>query len=558
VPRAALVGVAGLLALACWNALSLRWSAVPSLARDEALLVVFYLLVLAVPLLVVRHPGDRRLATVVVVALLVALTLATFIALLTAAHPGDDYEHGRLTFPISYVNAQAALFLIGFWPAVALASGRRGHVLLRGAACGGATGLLAAWLMTQSKGGLLAVAASGVVLFAVSPRRLRLVVPAVVAAALVAASYAPLTRPYRHRGSADFGGAIRSAAWWALALAAVAALAGLVYAAVDRRVSVPERGRRLAGAVLLFAVAGTVIGTAVAFFVTIDHPGRYVEKKWHSFKTLPAHERGSSHLVSLGSNRYDFWRVELRDFVHHPLAGIGARGFAQSYLEQRRSLETPARGHSLELDLLSETGLAGLALFALGVGAPLVAAARRARGSLLSAGLFAALLGWLLHASVDWIWTVPADGVPFFLLLGIAIAGGGRPLAGRVAVPAAVGVLAIVLVGFVPPWASARYSARALASDANASDVRWARRLDPLSVAPFVAEAETAPNAPAKVAALRHAVAKEPRIAAWRYLLGRAYLAAGERRQARTMLLTAQRLNPRDELIAAAVRRARR
>ena len=29
--------------------------------------------------------------------------------------------------------------------------------------------------------------------------------------------------------------------------------------------------------------------------------------------------------LTIGSNRYDFWRVAVHEFAHHPVAGIGAR-----------------------------------------------------------------------------------------------------------------------------------------------------------------------------------------------------------------------------------------
>src|SRR6187200_2653379 len=44
-----LAGLAGLVLLAGWEALSLTWSAVPNLARDEALLTLFYVIVVLVP-----------------------------------------------------------------------------------------------------------------------------------------------------------------------------------------------------------------------------------------------------------------------------------------------------------------------------------------------------------------------------------------------------------------------------------------------------------------------------------------------------------------------------
>src|SRR5207244_3181600 len=46
----ALLGVGALLALAAWCAISIAWSPVPDLARDEALLTALYAVVLGIPL----------------------------------------------------------------------------------------------------------------------------------------------------------------------------------------------------------------------------------------------------------------------------------------------------------------------------------------------------------------------------------------------------------------------------------------------------------------------------------------------------------------------------
>jgi tetratricopeptide (TPR) repeat protein len=562
----AIGGLVGLLALAGWDALSLLWSAVPALAREEALLVVFYALVFAVPVLVLRSERDRRAATSLVVAALVALALATFVYLLVVDRPADYYEHGRLTFPISYVNAQAALFLISFWPCVALAARRACQPALRGAAIGGASALLAGWLLTSSKGGLLALAASAIVFFALSPERLRAVVPAVIPAAFVGGAFEPLTAPFRERDAADFAAAIRTAGWTALALAGLSAAVGLAYAWADRRLSLPPRTRRAFALSLAGALGAVVVAAPVTFFAAVDRPGHLLQEKWQSFKTLPAHEAGSSHLTSLGSNRYDFWRVDLDDTRRHPVAGIGARGFASSYLQQGRSTETPARGHSLFLDTLSETGGVGLVLLLAALGFPLLGAALRSRQTGLLAGLTAAGAYGLTHAAVDWIWTVPAVGASLFLLLGIANAGSdegagrGPPLLpGRTAIPLGIAVIALAVGAFGPPWASARLTAAAARNPTDAAnDLRWARRLDPLSVEPLLVQASLATSPRAALPPLRKALAKQPRDASLHYRLGRTLLKAGERREALIALRTAQRLDPRDPTIARALRAAER
>ena len=53
----------------------------------------------------------------------------------------------------------------------------------------------------------------------------------------------------------------------------------------------------------------------------------------------------------------------------------------------------------------------------------------------------AACVYFLAHATIDWIWTLPACGIVFFSLLGLAASGdrAGRPAASRVAVAGAVG-----------------------------------------------------------------------------------------------------------------------
>src|SRR5438552_2135743 len=58
-PRHAALAAVLLLALAVWATISLAWSPVPSLARDEGLLTAFYATALAVPILSLRAPEHR-------------------------------------------------------------------------------------------------------------------------------------------------------------------------------------------------------------------------------------------------------------------------------------------------------------------------------------------------------------------------------------------------------------------------------------------------------------------------------------------------------------------
>jgi O-Antigen ligase len=338
----------------------------------------------------------------------------------------------------------------------------------------------------------------------------------------------------------------------------VAALVGVVYAAADRRVVVSARAHRVLGFVALLALVAALAGGAGAFAATVHRPGHFLADKWRSFKTLPPTQQGSSHLFSLGSNRYDFWRVALHTFEHHPLAGVGGRGFAAVYLQEGRSVETPQRAHSLELDELSETGIVGFVLLALGLGLPLAVAVVRARRSLLRTALAAAGVYWLVHSTVDWTWSFPALTLPALLLLGVAAAPErGRPLRPLASVPIGVAAVALALLAFAPPWLSDRYTNLAYAHPSQAAaDLRRAKWLDPLSTAPYEAEAALA-RSPADIRPLRAAVRKEPRQVDLRFELGQAYLRAGRKAAAVRELQAALRLDPHSDDVQAALRSAR-
>ncbi len=534
--RRELAVVGALVALAGWEALSIVWSAVPDLARDEALLTIFYAIALLVPLVALRSATERLLALAAIAAAAAVLAVGAGIVLRFGSDQADHFYSGRLSFPISYPNAQAAVFLIGFWPALVLAAQRGRGLLVRALAVAAATAIASGWLTAQSKGGIAALAASAAVVFALSPLRLRLLPPTLIAAGLTAAAYSPLTAPFRSESVPE----VKRAGSAILLLAALGAVAGLLYALVDRRLELDPRAVRKAGVgVFVMFVAAVVAGVAL-FFTSVYHQGWFGDQ-WQAFKRYQS-TTASSHLLQLGSYRYDIWRVAVHEFEHHPLAGIGSRGFGPAYLQERRSPDTPARAHSVELDALSELGVVGFALLACALVVPLVTLARRLRGRDAAAtAAFAGAVYWLVHASVDWIWTVPACGLPFWLLVGVGCSGGERrQLGSRAALPAAAVAVVIAVIAFVPPWLSARLT--------DHRNFHWAERLDPLSVDPYVSQGS--------VAALEEAVRKEPRVVELRFDLGEAYVRAGKRSKARAALEEAHRLDPRDPRIAEALKNA--
>jgi O-antigen ligase/polysaccharide polymerase Wzy-like membrane protein/tetratricopeptide repeat protein len=523
-----------LVALAGWEALSISWSAVPDLARDEALLTLFYAIAFLVPLVTLRTAGDRLFAAAAVAGASGLLAIGVGIVLRFGSDQGDHFYSGRLSFPISYPNALAAAFLIGFWPAVVLAAQRGQALLARSLALAAATAIAAGWLTAQSKGGAVAVAASAALVFAFSPLRLRLLPPTLLAGGLTLIAYRPLTAPFRTLSVSD----VRGAGSAILILAVVGGAIGLLYALADRRLELDAREVRAASLGVLALSAVALAAALALFFGRVYHAG-WLGDQWRAFKHAPT-SSGSSHLLVLGSFRYDIWRVAIHEFEDHPLAGIGSRGFGAAYLVKRRSPDTPARAHSFELDVLSELGIVGFGLLAAAVVLPSVPIVSRMRAADPAAtAAFAGGTYWVVHASADWIWTVPACGLPFWLLLGAGGSGGERrPLAARAAVPAAVVATVVALVGFVPPWLSARLTDR--------GQYRWAKRFDPLSVDPYVAQSS--------VAALEEAVRKQPRVVELRFDLAQAYRRAGRLRLARAELERARKLDPLDPRIADALR----
>ena len=553
-PAAALAGLSLLVVYAGWQAVSIAWSPLPSLARDDALLTLFYVVVLAIGLSV-RGAADRGVVVAAVAAGSGALAVATGAALRFGSAPEADFGDGRLAFPVTYTNGAAAMFLVGFWPALVLAARREVPIAARAGGLAAAVATLAGWLVTQSKGGGIALALSAVAVLVVSRDRLRLLVPGVIAGVLVGSQFHRLTATYT---SADLRAAARDAGLALLWLTAAAAVAGLLYALADRRLQLPDRWSRIVTRVALVVAILAVLAVPVAFFATVDHPARWAGDKWGAFKHSPSHETAATHFGSLGSNRYDFWRVALHEFEHHPLAGIGDRGFGPAYLVERRSGETPVRAHSFELDALSELGIVGFLLL-LGGLAPLVVLAGRGAwgGDLAATAGFATAAYFLIHASADWIWTIPAVGLPCFVLLGAAcVKDDAAPLPRRAANGVAIAAVAAAVLAFAPPWLSSRLSSHALeGSSSPASDLRWARRLDPLSVEPYLVQAKIAPTPAAALEPLRKAAAKEPRSVDARFELALGYLRAHRLTAARRELRLALRLEPGAPAIEQALRR---
>jgi tetratricopeptide (TPR) repeat protein len=599
IPLPTRIALAAFAAFTALSFLSIRWAGVPGDAWEGANRSLLYLLVFA---LFACWPQRGATAALLLATWTLAMIgLAAFAALhldtASRASLPELLPFGRLTYPSDYANANAAQWLMAFWPAFLLARSGRLPWALRGVLAGGAVLLAEVALLSQSRGSFYATPVMLVLVFALLPGRARtfaLLVP--VAAAIGAAAPAVLRVGDHLRDDAVVPATLHKALTATLVAALVVAVVVAVAAAIEDRMALPHasatRIRRGVGVVAIATLAAVLAGGWVA---AGDPLGR-AHHAWETFKSgrgYAANSAGSRLTSGLGSNRYDFYRVSLDEFADHPLVGIGADNFQQQYLLHRRSDETPRYPHSVELRTLVQTGLVGALLALVGLGAALLAAGRALRGrppgdpDSLGSFVVAAALGgfayWAVHGSVDWFWEFAGLGAPAFAMLGLACALAPRalPPAAPASAPASrdaaatrrralvprLGVAGSVLLAvavalsMVAPWLSRlqiQSAARVWRTTPQTAyaDLNDAARLNPLSDEALL----VAGNIAVRLGDLgradhefARALDRVPRDAYATLERGAIASTRGERRRALSLLERAVQLNPRDPLAREAL-----
>jgi hypothetical protein len=570
--RGGWIAIALLLGFSAWCFLTMAWAEQPAYAWEGANRALMYAFVLGLFSIWRLRAGS---AAFLVGGFAVGVGVLGLIELLRAAassHPQSWFAEAQLSEPVGYHNADAALWTLAFWPAVVLAARREVAPVLRGvlAASGVVLGALA--LMAQSRGWLFALPIAAIVFVVLVPARVRSALTLLLVTAGVAAS-APAVLHVYNAGRADFAGAVDSAAIAVVVAAAVTGVAAALLALADRRTRPSVFVVRRTGAVLVALTALACVAGLVVWTAEKGDPVSNVRHAWHDFKTKQRANPGSSRFAgSLGSHRYDFWRVALDRFAANPVAGTGADNFQQDYLRLGRSYEQPRFPHSLELGTLSETGLMGAALLfgalALAIGTGVVAARRRTGlGAAVAAAGVVSFAYWIAHGSVDWFWEFPGLGAAAFALLGIAVglrprtagpfgppllAGRGRPLAASV-------VVAIIGVNLAAPWLAELYSDRGASTWQGQprkafDDLDAAASLNPLSARPKLLAGSIAlrlgdPNAAQRY--FREALDRDGRDAYAHLELGAIASQQGRRGESLAYLQQAHSLAPRDDITSA-------
>lgn len=513
IPGGGAAPLAALLALGAWSGLSVLWSVAPDRSWDELNRTLVYAAFLLVGLLFgAAGPGAARRAAYLLAA---ALGAAVVWALAGKAIPAlfpDGGRAARLRDPIGYWNALAlaadALLVLGLW----LAAGPARSRALRAGGALLAYAAVVAVMLAVSRTGLAGAAAAVALWLWIARERLSALALA-LAAALPGAAVAgwAFTRPALVEDGAVRADRVADGTWFGLFLAGGGAVAVLASELIQSRNGATLR-RRFPTALAASALAVTVAAGALAVALG---------------GSAPSAEQGPGRLFDASANnRLAWWGEALDIFAADPLAGAGAGTFEVARKRYRDDAVSTVEPHSVPLQLLAGTGLAGLGLLLAFLAAAAVAAARalrllegRERAAAAALAVLPAL--WLLHSLVDYDWNFVAVTGPALFALGV-LAAAGRPRrrpAGSFAAAALAAVALAAIGSLATPWLAERsvrevgaaLDRRDTAAALDAAD--RARSLDPLALEPLLGRAraeEARRDFDAALATYRDAVRLQP------------------------------------------------
>jgi tetratricopeptide (TPR) repeat protein len=523
VPRTVLVAIGLLAAYAAWSYLSITWASQPGPAWDganrTAMLVTFYATF-------ALWPFDARGAIAILALLglgIAGIGLVELLKVNAAEEPRAYFLDVRFAEPAGYMNANVAMWMIGLVACLFVASRRELPALLRGLSLGGAGLLAGLALMGQSRGWVLATPLALAFFLLICPGRVRLLAATAAVACAGLAVSGPVLAVHDEYSRANFDGLLARATEAILLAALVLAVLGTAAAFLDRRAQPSAVASRWIGVAAAILVAGALVAGLAVFSIEKGSPTAEVADAWREFKGGgEGPQAGSSRFAGGGTNRYDFWTVAWRAFRDHPVGGLGAENFQEEYLQRGSSDEQPLYAHSLELGVLSQTGIVGALLLFGGL-----ALAPRASAASDTA-----------HVR--------------------------RPAVRRAAAVVTPIVLVALAVSFVFPWLAARAvddAARTWRADPDAAlrQLDRAESLNPLSARAQLTAATIALETDQLSVAQQdfaQALEREPRNSYALLELG-AIAAQNDRARGMRLLRRARVLSPRDPDIARALRRLR-
>jgi hypothetical protein len=372
-----------LAAFVAWTALSLSWTESVERTWADLARVAGYLAVFALALFARDSRGARRM----VAAVAAGIACVALVGLLSRLHPSwfpeaaetprflsDSRE--RLSYPLNYWNALAALIAIGLPLLLQVATCAK-STAARALAAAAMPALALTAFLTLSRGGIAAAVLALAVFLALTsdrlPKALTLLLAAAGGAILIAAGD---SRDAFQHGLTNAAAERQGDEMLAIVLA-VCLVVGLVQAGLTiglkrgMRPGWTEVSRRqtlVAGAAVL--VAALVVGAA------LDAPGR-TSDAWSEFKDQGGPGEGTGRLTSVaGEARYQFWGSAVDQNATRPLAGTGSGSFEYWWDRNGDTRGRVRDTHSLYMQTLGELGIVGLALLAAFLAAILVGGTR--------------------------------------------------------------------------------------------------------------------------------------------------------------------------------------
>lgn len=417
---------------AAWTALSLGWTESGEKTFADLARVATYVGIFA---LAVFHRG-RRGAGQMVGALAAAIVLIATVALLSRLHPAwfpDANQTGRfleigqerLSYPLNYWNALAALIAIGLPLLLQVATCAR-SIALRALAAAAMPALMLTALFTLSRGPIAATFLAFAVFLAFSsdrlPKLLTLLVTGSGGAILIAGA---LQRDELRHGleNATANSQGDSLLWITIAVCVVV---GLVQAGISVALARGLRPgwTRVSRQQSLIAVAVAAVAVLIAL-VAIDAPNR-VSNAWDEFKLAEVPGKGTERLgKATGESRYQFWSSTIREMQDQPLTGSGSGTFEYWWTRDGDTGDVVRDAHSLYMQTLGELGIVGVLILAGFVLTVLVGGGMATlRAGPRQPQLAAALAGCAVFFSTaifDWMWQMPVVTIAMLLLAAVLL-----------------------------------------------------------------------------------------------------------------------------------------
>jgi hypothetical protein len=438
-------------AYSVWVAASSVWATNSGAAWTAGGRTFAYLLVLALGMVYFTSSSVRATFRYLLMLAATILVVVTIWRLWSAPGLSALFSGGRLTYPAGRADTTAAVFLICFWPLMWLAAGPAERAPVRGIAVGLATGLVGLAVLTQSRGATWSLAITLVLVFLLTPGRVRMLFYLVVPALLMVYAFPRLDQYWTLTSQTVDGGiAART-----LCVAVIAAgFMGTILALLEGWVKVSTRMKIIFGTVLLVGCAAAIVYGAIGFAQRTGDPLGWLGHNWRLLMSEPAaiDPSGSAGPAGLTGGapptRTEAGNTAWREFLGARVVGVGAN-------------DSVEHSPSLALQVPADTGIVGAVLFAgtlllafggmlwprlavgwgrakrawrgKGEGPPgeSTGAPQRAKGSRWGQepmaygwqmALFAGAAYWFVHANIDWLWRIPGATVPALLMVAAGVA----------------------------------------------------------------------------------------------------------------------------------------